>query len=154
MTSRGACTVAHLPTICTRSQTCSTVRSCTGIFATYSVQAAGFLPIPTGKAQQRPALGGSAMGDAAPGGIDITGTDTGPSVTDAVTPLWPVRTDAVACAHGRCAHGRCAHSEHVNVGHALATNVRYVYVCVTHAMVTLCKSSARAPCQTQQRELT
>lgn len=42
-----------------------------------SVQAAGgrYLHIPTGKAQQRPALGGSAMGAAAPGGISITRTD-------------------------------------------------------------------------------
>ena len=41
------------------------------------VQAAAgrFLHIPTGKAQQRPELGGSVAGNAAPGGISITGTD-------------------------------------------------------------------------------
>ena len=78
-------TCPRVTTTCTRSQMCSTVaRLCTGIFCK-SVQAAGFLPIPTGKAQQRPALGGSAMGDAAPGGIDTTGTDR-------------------AFGHGRCVH--------------------------------------------------
>ena len=59
------------------------------------VRAAGFLPIPTGKAQQRPALSGSAMGDAAPGGIDITGADR------AFGHGHRARTDTVAFAHGR-----------------------------------------------------
>ena len=88
-TSNGACTTRpRVPTTCACLRMCSTgARSCTGIFAGRCWH------IPTDKTQQRPALGGSAMGDAALGGIGSTSVVSSP----------PNGTLLSTCAGRKCA---------------------------------------------------